>query len=390
MKRICVISGSRADYGLLYWTLTKLKDSSFFELQICVTGMHLSHEFGMTYKMIEKDGFKIDYKVETLISGDSGASVSKSVGLGIIGFTDVFEKLRPDLILVLGDRFEIFSAVSAGMALRIPIAHCHGGELSLGAIDDAMRHSITKMSHIHFVSTEDYSKRIVQLGEEKSRVFNVGALGIESLKKIKFKSKKQLKNELGINFLEKSFLITFHPETLNKKTSESKFAEILKAVDKFENTTLIFTKPNADSEGRLLIDMIDNYILKNRFKSFCFKSLGQTNYLSTMSNVNLIIGNSSSGLIEAPYFKIPTINVGDRQKGRLYGESVINCKCNYKSIYESIKKGLNANFLESIKNSKNPYGNSNSSSKIINVLKNKNFKNLINKPFVDIKINKKL
>ena len=201
----------------------------------------------MTYKMIEKDGFKIDYKVETLISGDSGASVSKSVGLGIIGFTDVFEKLRPDLLLVLGDRFEIFSAVTAGMALRIPIAHCHGGELSLGAIDDAMRHSITKMSHIHFVSTEDYSKRIVQLGEEKSRVFNVGALGIESLKKIKFKSKKQLKNELGINFLEKSFLITFHPETLNKKTSESKFAEILKAVDKFENTTLIFTKPNADS-----------------------------------------------------------------------------------------------------------------------------------------------
>ncbi len=183
MKKICVISGSRADYGLLYWTMLKLKDSKNFELQICVTGMHLSNEFGLTYKNIEKDGFRIDFKIETLISGDTGASVSKSIGLGVIGFTDAFEKLKPDLVLVLGDRFEIFSAVTAAMALRIPIAHCHGGELSLGAIDDAIRHSITKMSHVHFVSTEDYYRRVVQLGEDKKRAFVVGALGIESLKK---------------------------------------------------------------------------------------------------------------------------------------------------------------------------------------------------------------
>jgi len=384
MKKICVISGSRADYGLLYWTMLKLKDSKNFELQICVTGMHLSNEFGLTYKNIEKDGFRIDFKIETLISGDTGASVSKSIGLGVIGFTDAFEKLKPDLVLVLGDRFEIFSAVTAAMALRIPIAHCHGGELSLGAIDDAIRHSITKMSHVHFVSTEDYYRRVVQLGEDKKRAFVVGALGIESLKKNKFKSKIQLEKELEIKFLNQIFLITFHPETLNKKSNARNFSEILEAVDKFKNTTLIFTEPNADSEGRLLIDMIDEYVKKNSGKAFSFKSLGQVYYPSIMDKVDVVIGNSSSGLIEAPFFKVPTINIGDRQKGRICGETVINCKSDNILIYESIKKGLSKDFMNSIKKSKNPYGNSNSSEKILEILKRMNLKKIINKPFVDI------
>lgn len=383
--KICVVTGTRAEYGLLYWTIKKLLSDKYFKVQLCVTGMHLSPEFGLTYKQIEEDGIKIDKKIEMLLSSDSASGVSKSLGLGVIGFADAFSDLKPDIVLLLGDRFEIFAAATAAMIAKIPIAHCHGGEATEGLIDEPIRHSITKMSQLHFTSTEEYRKRVIQLGEQPNRVFNVGALGIENINKLKLLNKLDFEKSIGFKLLKYTFLITFHPVTLEKSTAEEQFKNLLSSIKRFSNTTFIFTMPNADNDGRVIIKLIQDFVANNKSVSIAFTSLGQLRYLSAIKHADVVLGNSSSGLIEVPSFKKPTINIGDRQRGRVCGPSIINCKPNKKDITESIIYALSKSFNKKIIKEVNPYGNKNSSIEIVRILKKIAVNdNLVKKRFYNI------
>lgn len=384
MKKVCVVTGARAEYGLLYWTMKQMQNSSDFDLQICVTGMHLAPEFGLTYSQIEADGFFINEKVEILLSSDTAIGISKSIGLGMIGFSEAFQRLKPDIILLLGDRFEIFSAAAAAMVSRIPIAHCHGGEATEGSIDESIRHSVTKMSHLHFTSTDEYRNRVIQLGEHPDRVFNVGALGIENINRLKLLSRAETEASIDFELGKKNILVTFHSVTLEQATSEKQFGELLRALDSLENTNIIFTKPNADTDGRVLISMIDEYVAKNTSKSISFISLGQLRYLSLLQFVDVVVGNSSSGLIEVPSFKIPTINIGDRQRGRLKSASVIDCEPNKTSIIEALKTAYSDSFREGLASVKNLYGNGDSSSKIISILHEVDLSAILKKKFYNI------
>lgn len=369
MKKICVITGTRAEYGLLRPLMKKIKEEKDLEIQIIATGMHLSPEFGLTYREIEEDGFKINENVEMLLSSDTTVGVSKSIGLAMIGFADAFHRLKPDMVIVLGDRFEIFAAATSAMVARIPIAHIHGGETTEGAIDEAFRHSITKMSYLHFTSTEEYRRRVIQLGEDPSRVFNVGAIGIENIKTLKLLDKDELEKAINFKFGLKTALITFHPVTLENNTSEEQFQELLNALDKFNDLKIIFTKSNSDTNGRIINNMIDNYVEKNKEKSIAFTSMGQLKYLSAMKYVDLVIGNSSSGIVEAPSFNVPTVNIGDRQRGRVQAGTIINCPPIENEIYKAIELGLSSNFREKIKNITNPYGEGKVSEKILCIIK---------------------
>jgi len=368
--KICVVTGTRAEYGLLYWLMKMIQDESEFELKIIVTGMHLSPEFGLTYKEILKDGFCIDKKVEMLLSGDTPADISKSTGLGLIGFANAYDDLNPDMIILLGDRFEILAASIAATFARIPIAHIHGGETTEGAFDESIRHSITKMSWWHFVATSEYENRVIQLGENPKRVFNVGGLGVDAIKRNKLLSKKELTKATGINFFEKNLLITYHPVTLENNTSNKHFQNLLDVLNNLENAYLIFTMPNADSGGRIIKKMIDDFVLKNPNNSIAFDSMGHLKYLSTLQFVDAVIGNSSSGLMEAPTFKIGTINIGDRQKGRIKAKSIIDCKPNSKSIKKALDKLYSTSYQKGLRSIKNPYGDGDSVNKIINTFKN--------------------
>ena len=382
-RKICVVTGTRAEYGLLYWTIKGISEDPELQLQLCVTGMHLSPEFGLTYKLIENDGFKIDKKIETILSSDSPVGISKSIGLGIIGFAEAFEELQPDIVLVLGDRFEIFGAASAAMVARLPIAHCHGGETTEGVIDEPIRHSITKMSHLHFTSNEEYKNRIIQLGEHPDRIFNSGALGIENINKLKLLSREELEKSINFRFNKRNLLITFHPVTLENATAGKQFTALLEALDELPETNLIFTKANADTDGRIINKMIDEYVAKNAGKAIAFVTMGQLRYLSALQFVDAMIGNSSSGLLEAPTFKIGTINIGDRQRGRIKAESVIDSLPDKKSIQEALKKLYSPEFKETLKEVKNPYGTGSASEKIIPVLKSFNLDNILKKEFYD-------
>lgn len=384
MRKICVITGTRAEYGLLYWTMKALQNDSDIQLSICVTGMHLSPEFGLTYKQIIEDGFHIDEKVETLLSSDTSVGIAKSIGLGVISFSEVFNRLLPDLIVVLGDRFEIFAACTAAMISKIPIAHCHGGEATEGLIDEAIRHSITKMSQVHFTSTEEYRSRVIQLGEQPHNVFNVGALGIENINKLDLLNKDGFEKSIGFTLKKVNFLVTFHPVTLDHSSAEMQFNELLLALDKFENASIIFTKPNADTEGRVIIHMIDDYVSKNHDKAISFTSMGQLRYLSAVQFMDVVIGNSSSGLIEVPTFKKPTLNIGDRQQGRVKAISVIDCNADKIEIENGIHLAMSSEFKEKIKHSKNPYGDRNSSDVIVKVLKTIGLNNIIKKQFYNL------
>lgn len=368
MKKICVITGTRAEYGLLKPLIRKIKENEELQLQLIITGMHLSPEFGLTYKEIEEDGFVIDEKVEMLLSSDTPVGISKSMGLVMIGFADVFERLKPDMIVVLGDRYEIFAAASAASVARIPIAHLHGGETTEGAFDEAFRHSITKMSYLHFTSTEEYRKRVIQLGESPDRVFNVGAIGIESIKELKLLGKKELEKSINFEFGKKTVLVTFHPVTLENSTSKDQFQDLINALDKFNNFKIIFTKANSDTDGRIINTMIDKYVENNKDKAIAFASMGQLKYLSAMKYVDLVIGNSSSGIIEVPSFKVPTINIGDRQKGRVQAETIINCEPLESEIHKAIELGLSSDFKNKIKKTVNPYGDGNVSQKILHAI----------------------
>jgi len=368
-RKVCIFTGTRAEYGLLKPLMDEIKSDPDLELQIVASCMHLSPEFGLTYQEIEKDGFNIDEKVEMLLSSDTPSGIVKSMGLGMIGYTDALNRLKPDITVVLGDRFEALAFAIASFVNRIPIAHLYGGEITEGAIDDAFRHSITKLSYLHFTSTEEYRKRVIQLGEEPERVFNVGALGIDNIKKMKLLNKDEIESELGIKFKSKNLLITYHPVTLKKDESEKEFKTLLNILREMEDTLFIFTKPNADTEGRKIIKLIEEFVKENNHKAISFTSLGQLNYLSIMQYVDAVVGNSSSGIIEAPSLKVPTINIGDRQKGRIRAKSVIDCK----GTEEDIKKAFDAicdkKFKETLKKISNPYGDGNSARKIKNILK---------------------
>jgi len=315
-RKICVVTGARADYGLLYWTMKEIKKDKKLELQIIATGMHLTHEFGLTYKQIEKDGFKINKKIEMVISADTPSSIVKSTGLGMIGFADALIDLKPDIMVILGDRYELLAAAYSATISRIPIAHLGGGEITLGAIDESIRHSITKMSHFHFCCHEDYRKRIIQLGEHQKNIYLVGGMGVEYIKRIRLLNRKTLEKQIGFRFSDKNLLVTFHPVTLEKNTAKKQFENLLYVLDKLKETKIIFTMPNSDAEGRIIQKLIINYVKKNKHKSTFFTYMGQKKYLSSLKYVDAVVGNSSSGIAEAPSFKIGTVNIGDRQKNR--------------------------------------------------------------------------
>lgn len=381
-QKICVVTGTRAEYGLLKWLMYEINEDQDLELQIIVTGMHLSHEFGLTFREIESDGFKIGRKVEMLVSSDTSIGVSKSIGLGMIGFSEALDELAPDILVVLGDRFEIFSAAVSSLIARIPVAHLHGGETTEGAYDESLRHSITKMAHLHFVSAPQYRERVIQLGENPENVFLVGGLGVDAIKRTEMLSKKDLEIAIDFKFGEKNILIAFHPVTLERQSNVNQMKELLAALADLHDTNLIFTMPNADNGGRELAELVTNFVSKNS-RARVYKSLGQLNFLSCLKYVDGIVGNSSSGLLEAPSFGIGTVNIGDRQKGRISASSVIDCLPIRKDIFDSIQKLYDPSFI-SLLPVANPYGEGGASKKIKNLIK-KNFSNIqIKKKFFDI------
>lgn len=383
-KKICIITGSRAEYGLLKNLILRLKKNKKFKIKLIVTGSHLSEKYGFTLREIKKDSLNIENKINLNFKKDNTIGISNSISLGLNKFVKIFEKLKPDLILVLGDRFEIYTSALAALLCRLPICHIHGGELTEAMLDDAFRHSITKMSHIHFAANQIYKKRIIQLGENPKNVYNVGGLGVDSIKKQKILKKSELEKFLNLNFLKKSILVTFHSETLNRKSTKKNFNELLRALKKIQNTTIIFTMPNHDIDSSIIHSSILKFV-KNKRNSFFFKSLGQKVYYSCCKYITCMVGNSSSGLLEMPTFKKFTINIGDRQKGRIKAKSVINCKFNSQEIYKKINFVLKSKNQLKIKNVKNPYGEGGATDKIISILEKVNLKDILNKRFYDLR-----
>ncbi|MGO4919932.1 UDP-N-acetylglucosamine 2-epimerase [Maribacter spongiicola] len=384
MRKIAVITGTRAEYGLLKPLIKAIDSAENLQLQLLVTGMHLMPEFGNTYLQIVKDGFTIDAKIEDGLKGDSALDISKAVGQATIGFAKTFSELKPELIVVLGDRSEILAGVTAAVISNIPVAHIHGGETTEGAYDEFIRHAITKMSHLHFASCEVYRKRIIQLGEQPHTVFNVGAIGIDSIRNLQLMDKLSFEESIFKTLDKKAVLITFHPVTMENSTAQVQFNELLMALDDLKETTLIFTKPNSDKGGKTIIEMIDSYVENNAEKAISFTSLGQLRYLSALKHVNFVIGNSSSGILEVPYFHIPTINIGDRQKGRVAPMSVIHCEPTAHEILLAISKSTNKKFLDDIRNQELLFGNGDATNKILNQLITFDNQNL-KKSFYDLK-----
>jgi GDP/UDP-N,N'-diacetylbacillosamine 2-epimerase (hydrolysing) len=366
-RKICVVTGTRAEYGLLRWVIDGIAKSPVLELQLIATGMHLSPEFGLTVQEIEADGHQIDRKVEMLLSSDTPVGITKSMGVGMIGFADALAELQPDLLLVLGDRFEIFAAASAALIARIPIAHIHGGELTEGVFDDAIRHSITKMAHLHFAAAEEYRQRIIQMGEHPDRVFLVGGLGVDAIKRLKLLTREELEESLDFRLGPRNLLITFHPVTLEHNTSAYQMGELLAALDELEDTHLIFTMPNADTDGRVLIQMVQEFCV-SRPHAKAFTSLGQLRYFSCVQHVDGVVGNSSSGLAEVPSFQKATVNIGDRQNGRLRTSSIIDCLPLRETIGSALEEVYTDTFRSRLRVAVNPYDNGESSLAIISKL----------------------
>ena len=384
-KKICVLTATRAEYGLLRSVIKKLSEDKYFDVKIVATGAHLSPDHGLTYKEIEADGFQIDKKIEILLGSDTPSSISKSMGLAMIGFADYFLESKPDGLIVLGDRYETLAVCIAAMNAQMPIFHLYGGETTEGAIDEAIRHSITKMSYLHFTTTQAYRNRVIQLGERPDRVFAVGATGVENILSESLMSKSELED--SINFrLDKDFaVVTFHPVTLEDSSTESQIKELLSALDYFKNFKFIITKANADANGRIINKYLDDYAKTNK-NTIVIDSLGMKRYLSALKYAKLVIGNSSSGIVEVPSFKIPTVNIGDRQKGRIQAKSIINCKPEKEDIISAIKKALTVEFLLDIQTCENPYQGENSSYKIVKYIKEffENNKIDLKKKFYDI------
>lgn len=385
MRKILTVTSGRADYGLLYWLMRNINSAESFELQIIATGMHLSPEFGLTFKQIESDGFVINKKVELLLSSDTPSGMSKSMGLGMIAFSAALEELNPDLMIVLGDRYEIFAATVSALVQKIPIAHIHGGEVTQGAMDDAFRHSITKMSNIHFCAADEYKKRILQLGEDPQNVFTVGGLGIDYIKKMELLSREDIEEKLSFKLRVQNLLITFHPETLSDLNAEDQIKELLAALNDYDNVGLIFTMPNADTGGRAIAETINEFV-QSKENAVFRNALGQVLYLSCIDKFDGVVGNSSSGILEVPSFMKGTLNIGKRQHGRLLASSIICCSTCRKEIKHSLKKLLSAEFKQTAQNTINPYGDGGASDKILEVLKQLNVSSLQTKVFVDHKL----
>lgn len=382
-KKICVVTGTRAEYGLLFWLLKELQDAPEFDLQIIATGAHLSPEFGLTYKDIEADGFEIHEKVEMLLSSDTPVGIAKSIGLATIGLAEALARLKPDILVLLGDRYEILAAAQAALVARIPVAHILGGDTTEGAFDEAIRHSITKMAHLHFVSNTYSAQRVRQLGENPQYIFNVGSPGLDYIQRLRMLGREELEEELEFRFREKNLLLTFHPATLDTGEPVEQFCEVLKALDELNRELdlgLIFTRPNADNHGRALSKLLDEYCA-SRDNTRVFTSLGQMRYLSLIPQVDVVVGNSSSGILEVPSFKKPTVNIGNRQKGRLQSTSVINCPPQAKKIKEAVISA----FAMDCSNCLNPYGDGESSKRILGIIKCiEDYTALMQKHFFDL------
>ena len=382
-RKILVITGSRAEFGLLKCLMSNIDKDSNFELQIIATGTHLSPKHGLTVIEIEEAGFLINAKLDLNLVDDSNKTISQAIALGMTGFTDEFKKLNPDLIIVLGDRFELLPAAISALISRIPLAHIHGGETTEGAYDEAIRHSITKMSHLHFVGNDEYAKRVIQLGEHPDRVFTVGGLGVDAIKQTKLLTKKELEKSMNFEFGDKNLLVTYHPETLNYNNENYEILELINALKQLQNTQIIFTMPNADSGSKRLFEIINEFINENSHV-YGYESLGQVKYLSCISFVDGVLGNSSSGLAEVPSMQKGTINIGDRQKGRLIADSVINCRPIKNEILSAIKRLYSEEFQSLLPQTKNPYGDGGASKKIVAAIKDINLKGIIKKSFYDL------
>lgn len=382
-RTICIVTGTRAEYGLLRGLMQDIAADPALTLQVIATGMHLSPEFGWTYREIEEDGFRIDRKVDMLLSADTPEGIAKSMGLGMIGFAQAFAELRPDLLVALGDRFEMFAAVSAALAARIPVAHVHGGEVTEGAYDDAFRHAMTKMSHLHFVAAEEYQRRVIQLGEPPDRVFLVGGLGIDAIARLQLMDRSSLEASLGFTFGAKNLLVTFHPATLEAGNAADQMTELLAVLDDLSDTKLIFTLPNADAGGRGIARLIEAFV-DGRPNARAYVSLGQRRYLSCVAQVDGVVGNSSSGVLEVPALGKGTINIGDRQRGRLQPSSVINCPPDRSAIRAALDRLYSQDFQAGLRHIRNPYGAAGASKHIIDVLKRVDLSGITRKQFHDL------
>ncbi|MDH6027901.1 UDP-N-acetylglucosamine 2-epimerase [Vibrio splendidus] len=373
IQKVAVFTGTRAEYGLLFWLLKDIQSDPDLTLQLLVSGMHLSPEFGETYQQIEKDGFKIDEKIEILLSSDSAVGTAKSMGLGVLGFSDSLARLQPDVLVILGDRFEALAAAQTAMILRIPIVHLHGGEITEGAYDDAIRHAITKLSYLHGTSTDEYRQRVIQLGEAPERVQNVGAIGLDHLKRADFMSLGELGESLNFSLTKPFFLVTYHPVTLGNEAPEEAFQALLNALNCFPEHQVILTYPNADDGGRRIIPMLEAYSASQPDRVLAIPSLGQVRYLSAVKYAAAVIGNSSSGIIEVPAFDVPTVNIGSRQKGRLAAKSVLHCEANRADIERAIRSANEREYKETAEEIENPYGQGNTSKKVIEMIKTLDF-----------------
>lgn len=385
MKKIAVFTGTRAEYGLLYWLLKDIQADDELSLQLLVSGMHLSPEFGETYQQIEKDGFRIDEKIEILLSSDTAVGIAKSIGLGVLGFSDALSRLAPDMLIILGDRFEALAAAQTAMILRIPVLHLHGGEITEGAYDDAIRHAITKLSYLHATSTVEHRQRVIQLGEAPERVFNVGAIGLDHLNRSEFMTLEVLSESLQFSLKNKSYVVvTYHPVTLAEEDPVESFNALLAALDAYPDIQVILTYPNADDGGRKIIPLLESYALKHPDRVLAIPSLGQVRYLSAVKYSAAVVGNSSSGIIEVPSLYVPTVNIGMRQKGRLAANSVLHCEANTPAILSSLDSAFMHTYKEQDEKILNPYGAGNSSSQVLSIIKNFQFTSV--KTFYDIEV----
>ncbi|WP_182865750.1 UDP-N-acetylglucosamine 2-epimerase [Stieleria mannarensis] len=383
-KTICVVTGSRAEYGLLRWFMREVHSDGDLALQVLVTGMHVSERYGSTWKEIVDDGFEISKRVEMLEEDRSTVAVARSTGRGVGLCAEAFAELSPDLIVVLGDRFEALAAAIAATMLKIPIAHFHGGETTEGAFDESFRHCITKMSHFHFTAAEAYRNRVIQLGEDPERVFNVGAFGLDNAAKCKLLTRTELEASTGIRFRERNLLVTFHPVTLDDQSAQDQFVELIAALEELSQFGVIVTHPNADPGSHFVADEINRFAARNGERVWQFKSLGFIRYLSAMQIVDAVVGNSSSGLIEAPFFATPTVNIGDRQKGRLAGPTVVHCPPERAAIRNAIERCCSRDFAREIEGASNPYGSAGAASKAKEILKQVDLNGVLKKPFYDL------
>lgn len=383
-KKVAVFTGTRAEYGLLYWLLKDIQSDSDLCLQLLVSGMHLSPEFGETYRQIEKDGFKIDEKIEILLSSDSAVGTAKSMGLGVLGFADALSRLAPDVLIILGDRFEALAAAQTAMILRIPVVHLHGGEITEGAYDDAIRHAITKLSYLHATSTEESRQRVIQLGESPDRVFNVGAIGLDHLSRSYFMSVEELAESLNFPLRQPYVVVTYHPVTLADEDPVASFTALLEALDVYPEVQVILTYPNADDGGRRIIPLLKDYVAKQSQRVLAIPSLGQVRYLSAIKHAAAVVGNSSSGIIEVPSLDVPTVNIGMRQKGRLAATSVLHCDATAFAIKAALDVALSRSYKVNDEQVYNPYGQGNASQQVISMLKNMKFTSV--KSFYDVKV----